>query len=70
MLRLPDECSDHPDRSYVNLMAAIAMQSVTSIDEAIEVMDDLREHERHRVVSEISTNLLVLCNPEDKEEIE
>lgn len=49
--RLPPECEDHPDRDYVNLMAVIAMKEVTCIEDAVEVMEDLREHERNAMMT-------------------
>ena len=56
--RLPPECETHPDRDYVNLMAVIAMKEVTCIDDAVEVMEDLREHERNAMLMGLKRTIL------------
>jgi predicted nucleic acid-binding Zn ribbon protein len=56
--RLPPECETHLDRDYVNLMAVIAMREVTCIDDAVEVMEDLREHERNAMLMGLKRTIL------------
>lgn len=55
---LPDECANHEDREYVNLMAAIEMRAATCIEDAVAIMNDLRVHERNRVLTQLKEKLM------------